>query len=241
MKNVIVTGASRGIGKAIAITLASEGYRVAINYRENRENALKVLEEIRQNGGEGEIYQADVSLYDEVEQMVKDFHSKYGRIYGLVANAGIYIRRNIMEMSIEDWKRTMAVNLDGAFYLVKASLPYLETHASIVFIASQLAFKGSISSVAYGASKAGMLGLMRSLALQLAPNIRVNAVAPGTIDTDMIAGYSPEERRKREEEIPLKRIGRPEEIASAVSFLLSEKASYITGATLHVNGGFFIV
>ncbi len=240
MKNIIITGASRGIGRAIAIRLAREGYRVAINYYRNDEAAKDVLRLIEQEGGSGELYQADVSRYEEVEAMVKKFYSAYGKIYGLVANAGIYIRRNIREMSIEDWKRTMDVNLNGAFYLVKASLPYLEHHASIVFISSQLAFRGSPSSVAYSASKAGLLGLMRSLAIQLAPDIRVNAIAPGTIDTDMISNYTEEERRKREREIPLGRIGSPEDIANVVSFLLSEDSSYITGATIDVNGGFYI-
>ncbi len=240
MKNVIVTGASRGIGKAIAIELAKKGYRVAINYLNTEAEAREVLRMIRECGGEGAIYPADVSRYEEVETMVRDFYHSFGPIYGLVANAGIYIRRDIRKMSLEDWRRTLQVNLDGAFYLVKASLPYLENRASIVFVSSQLAFRGSPSSVAYAASKAGILGLMRSLALQLAPDIRVNAVAPGTIDTDMIAGYTKEQRRKREAEIPLRRIGKPEEVARVVAFLLSEDASYITGATVDVNGGFYI-
>ncbi len=242
MKNVIVTGASRGIGKAIAIELARRGYRVALNYKNSEKEAEAIMEKINNSEifkGEAYIYKADVSKYDEVKKMVDNFAGKFGKIYGLVANAGIYIRKDIWEMSIEDWHRTMDVNLSGAFYLVKASLPYI-SQGSIVFISSQLAFKGSPSSVAYSASKAGILGLMRSLALQLAPNIRVNAVAPGTIDTDMIANYTPDKRKKRENEIPLKRIGKPEDVAHVVSFLLSEESSYITGATLDVNGGLYI-
>ncbi len=239
MKNVVVTGASRGIGRAISIDLAKRGYRVALNYNKSLEGAEKVLKEIEEFGGKAQIYKADVSSYSEVEEMVKRFYGDYGEIYGLVINAGIYIRKDIRSMSIEDWHKTMDVNLNGAFYLVKASLPYMD-EGSIVFISSQLAFKGSPSSVAYGASKAGILGLMRSLAIQLAPKIRVNAVAPGTIETDMIAGYTPERRKKREEEIPLKRIGKPEEVAKVVSFLLSKESSYITGATIDVNGGLYI-
>ncbi len=239
MRNVIVTGASRGIGRAIAIELAKRGYRVAINYASSQDKALEVLERIKKIGGEAEVYRADVSSYSQVEDMVSKFYRKYGKIYGLVANAGIYIRRDIRDMSLEDWHRTMEVNLNGAFYLVKAALPYMEK-GSIVFVSSQLAFKGSPSSVAYSASKAGMLGLMRSLALQLAPHIRVNAVAPGTIDTEMIANYTPERRDRRENEIPLGRIGKPEEVARAVAFLLDDESSYITGATLDVNGGLYI-
>ncbi len=239
MKNVIVTGASRGIGRAIAIELTQRGYRVAINYNKSEKEAKELANFINEEYGEAYPYRADVSSYQEIKYMVDSFYKDFGEIYGLVANAGIYIRKKIREMSIEDWKRTIDVNLNGAFYLVKASLPYI-SHGSIVFIASQLAFKGSESSVAYGASKAGILGLMRSLALQLAPDIRVNAVAPGTIDTDMISTYTPKQRMEREEKIPLKRIGKPEEVAKVVAFLLSEDSSYITGATIDVNGGLYI-
>ena len=240
MKNVLITGASRGIGRATAILLGTHGYRVGINYFTSKEKAMEVKNIILAHGGEAEIYRADVSTYSQVEGMVRDFSEDFGKIYGLVANAGIYIRRNIREMSLEDWRKTMTTNLDGAFYLVKASLPYLTEKASIVFIASQLAFRGSPSSVAYSASKAGLLGLMRSLALQLAPNVRVNAVSPGTIDTDMISSYTAEQRKERENAIPLRRIGTPKEVAETVAFLLSEKASYITGTYIDVNGGFYI-
>jgi len=239
MKNIIITGASRGIGRATAIELVKRGYRVALNYNRSYEMAKKALEEIIEYGGEGELYKADVSNYVEVEKMVKDFSEKYGKIYGLVANAGVYIRRDIWKMSLEDWKRTIDVNLNGAYYLVKSALPYMKK-GSIVFISSQLAFKGSPSSVAYSASKAGMIGLMRSLAIQLAPDIRVNAVAPGTIDTDMISTYTVEQRMKREKIIPLRRIGKPEEVAKVIAFLLSPESSYITGAVIDVNGGLYM-
>ncbi len=239
MKNVIVTGASRGIGRATAIELASRGYRIAINYLGSREAAMDVLREIEDIGGEGEVYRADVSLYKDVLRMVSSFHDSYGKIYGLVSNAGIYLRKRIEKMDVEEWRKTIDVNLTGAFNLVKASLPYMDK-GSIVLVSSQLAFKGSSSDVAYGASKAGLLGLMHSLALQLAPRIRVNAVAPGTIDTDMISSYTQEERRERERRIPLGRIGRPEEVAKVIAFLISEDSSYITGATIDVNGGLYM-
>ncbi len=239
MRNVIVSGASRGIGRAIALELGRRGYRVLINYLKEEERAKKLAEEVTRAGGEGLLYRANMASFEEVKGMVESFAQEHGELHGIVVNAGIYIRRNIREMSMEDWKRTMDVNLNGAFYLVKAALPHMHS-GSIVFVSSQLAFRGSPSSVAYSASKAGLLGLMRSLALQLAPDIRVNAVAPGTIDTDMISSYTPEMRKRREEEIPLKRIGKPEEVAKAVAFLLSDDASYITGATLDVNGGIYI-
>ena len=238
MKNLVISGASRGIGRATAIEAARRGWRVAINYRSSKSQALEVLREIEALGGEGEVYRADISSWDEVKRMVDDFSSSFGEIHGVVANAGIYLRKGIREMRIEEWRRTLEVNLTGAFNLIKASLDHMD-EGSIVVVSSQLAFKGS-GDAAYGASKAGLLGLTRSLAIQLAPKIRVNAVAPGTIETDIIAGYTEEQRRARERAIPLGRIGRPEEVASAILFLLSDEASYITGATLDVNGGLYI-
>lgn len=240
MKNAVVTGASRGIGRAIALRLASEGYRVLVNYLNSEEKAREVVDTIRKMGGEGIPYRANVSVEEEVAEMIENFSKTYGKINALVINAGIYLRKRIWEMSSEEWDLTIRSNLYGAFYVVKHSIPYMDENSSIVFISSQLAFRGSSSDVAYGASKAGILGLMRSLAIQLAPRIRVNAVAPGTIDTDIIGGYTREQRKKRESEIPLGRIGSPEEVASVVSFLLSEDASYITGATIDVNGGLYI-
>lgn len=240
MKNVVVTGASRGIGRAIALELGKRGYRVLVNYNKSEECALQVVNHINsETKGKAIAYRANVSSFEEIKNMVEDFASNFGPIYGLVANAGIYIRKRVYEMSIEDWQKTMDVNLNGPFYLVKAALPHMPS-GSIVFVSSQLAFKGSSSSVAYGASKAGVLGLMHSLALQLAPKIRVNAVAPGTIATDMISNYTPEQLEERERAIPLNRIGKPEEVAKVVTFLIGEDSSYITGATLDVNGGLYM-
>ncbi len=240
MKNAVVTGASRGIGRAVAIELARSGFRVLVNYYLSEVEARKTLELIERDGGSAILARADVSNYEAMQNMISGFCEKYGSIDALVLNAGIYIRRVVKDMSVEDWDRTMAVNLNGAFYPVFAALDYLADEASIVFIASQLAFRGSTSSVAYGASKAGILGLMRSLALQLAPKVRVNAVSPGTIDTDIISSYTPEMRIAKEKSIPLGRIGTPQEVAKVVKFLVSEEASYITGANMDVNGGVFI-
>ncbi len=240
MKNAVVTGASRGIGRAIAIELGKKGYRVLVNYNNSESEAQKTAEYVEKAGGSAVIMKASVAEYQEVSRMLKDFCARYGKIQSLILNAGIYIRRDVHSMNIEEWNRTMAVNLNGAFYPVHAALNCLEENASIVFISSQLAFRGSASSVAYGASKAGILGLMRSLAIQLAPRTRVNAVSPGTIDTDIISTYTPEQREKREKAIPMGRIGAPEEVARVVAFLISEDASYITGANIDVNGGLYI-
>ena len=240
MKNVLISGASRGIGRATAIKLAEAGYRVGAIYYKSVDKANHLRKKIREGGGEVEIYRADVSNYDEVKKVIGDFCERYGKIYGLVANAGIYLRKNVWDMSFEDWRRTIEVNLDGSFNLVKSSLPFLDSPSSIVFVSSQLAFKGS-GDPGYSASKSGVLGLMRSLVLQLASRgIRVNAVAPGTIDTDMIKNYTPEQRRRREKEIPLGRIGNPEDVANVIAFLLSPESAYITGAVIDVNGGLYI-
>jgi len=240
MKNVLITGASRGIGNAIALRLARDGYRVLINYNRSSKHAKETLDLILDNNGYADMFKANVASWQEVQEMLRYFCSKYDNIFGLVLNAGIYIRKDIYDMSIDDWKETIDVNLNGAMYPIKAALNCLNEGSSIVFISSQLAFRGSKSSVAYGASKAGVLGLMRSLAIQLAPNIRVNAIAPGTIDTDIISSYTREQRLKRAQEIPLARIGKPDEVAAAVSFLLSDESKYITGATIDVNGGLYI-
>ncbi len=239
MKNVLVTGASRGIGRAIALRLARDGHRVLLNYNRSTEHAKETRDLILDNNGYADMFKANVASWREVQDMVSYFCGKYENIFGLVLNAGIYIRKNINDMSIEEWQETINVNLNGAMYPVKAALNCMP-EGSIVFISSQLAFRGSKSSAAYGASKAGVLGLMRSLAIQLAPNIRVNAIAPGTIDTDIIASYTPEQRLKRAQEIPLARIGKPDDVAAAVSFLLSHDSRYITGATIDVNGGLYI-
>ena len=239
MKNVIISGASRGIGRATAIELASRGYRIAINYNSSEREAKEVLKVILDSGGEAEIYRADVSSMGEVKRMVEDFSNSFGLVWGVVANAGIYLRKNIRVMREDEWRRTLDVNLTGAFNLIKASLEHME-EGSIVLVSSQLAFKGSSSDAAYAASKAGLLGLTHSLALQLAPKIRVNAVAPGTIDTDIISSYTEEDRRKRERSIPLGRIGKPEEVARVIAFLISEESSYVNGATIDVNGGLYM-
>ncbi|HDH81727.1 MAG TPA: SDR family oxidoreductase, partial [Thermoplasmatales archaeon] len=206
-KTALVTGASRGIGRAIAIKFAEHGAFVGINYFKSREKAEKVLDEVKKYS-DGMILKADVSDDTEVKKMVEIFVEKAEKIDILVNNAGIYRRSLFLHIKPEQWDKIMNVNLKGCYNVCRHSIPYMKEGGKIVFMSSQLAFKGSTHGADYAASKAGILGFMRSLALELADRkINVNAVAPGTIDTDIIASYTPEQREKRAMEVPLKRIG----------------------------------
>ena len=159
----------------------------------------------------------------------------------MVNNAGIYKRNNFEKISFETWNNVISINLTGCFNLCKKGLPFMKPGGKIIFISSQLAFKGSSHGADYASSKAGILGLMRSLALELASKkINVNAVAPGTIDTDIIANYSKELRKQRIQEIPLKRLGTPKDVANTCLFLASNLSDYITGETINVNGALYI-
>ncbi|KAA0009486.1 MAG: SDR family oxidoreductase [Thermoplasmata archaeon] len=238
-KNVIVTGASRGIGRAVAIKFAENGAFVGINYRRSEKSAQELLTYLEDRGYGGMLLKADISSRKEVDNMVRRFVSERKSIDILVLNAGIYERGSFMDISEDRWSRVMSTNLAGCYYVLKSSLPFMREGGSIIFISSQLAFKGSRHGADY-ASKAGMLGLMRSLALELAPRIRVNAVAPGTIDTDMISDYTEEMRKRRIEEIPMKRLGKPEDVANVCLFLASDLSGYITGEVINVNGGLYI-
>jgi 3-oxoacyl-[acyl-carrier protein] reductase len=239
-KTAIITGASRGIGRAIAIKFAEHGAFVGINYFKSKDGAEETLGEVKKSS-DGMLLEADVSDYGEVKDMVNKFLERTGSIDIVVNNAGIYRRSSFLNISSRQWDEVMNVNLKGCYNVCMHSIPHMKKGGRIIFISSQLAFKGSSHGADYAASKAGILGLMRSLALELADKkINVNAVAPGTIDTDIIASYTEKQRREREMQIPLKRIGSPEDIANACLFLASSLSGYITGETIHVNGGLYI-
>ncbi len=238
-RKVIVTGASRGIGKGIAIKFAREGASVGINYVSGHEDARCVLEEVNELS-RGLLLNGDVAKEEDALMMVDNFVKRYGGIDILVNNAGIYIRKDMEGSFVEDYDRTMNVNVRGAFLLCKFALPYLKRspYGRIINLSSQLAYKGSTHGTAYVTSKTALIGLTRSLALELAPyGITVNAIAPGTIDTDIIAGYTKEQRKERAESIPIKRIGTPGDIADAALFLASDMGSYVVGEVIGVNGG----
>ncbi len=238
-KKVIVTGASRGIGKGIALKFAEKGAIIGINYNSSKNKAEEVLNKINKKS-EGMLLQGDVGDRGDARVIIKKFVEKYNGLDILVNNAGIYYRKDLEETSIEDYEKTMTVNVKGPFMLCKFALPYLKesSQGRIINLSSQLAFRGSTHGTAYVTSKAALVGLTRALALELGPEgITVNAIAPGTIDTDIIASYSEEKRKQRAEKIPVKRIGTLEDIAEAALYLASDTGSYVNGEIMGVNGG----
>jgi len=236
----LVTGASRGIGRAIAVRLAEEGCDVAVNYNSSKDAAEEVLMVIRGRGRRSVAVQADVASPEQVESMVTTVERELGPVDILVNNAGIHKHHKSWEMSVEDWDRIIGVNLTGA-YLTSRLLGLKMAERGwgrIVNISSIVADIGSDHEAHYTASKAGLHGLTKSLALELSPKgVTVNAVSPGWIRTDMTAGVTEEEWDEALAGIPMGRIGEPEEIASVVAYLSSPESSYVTGQVLHVNGG----
>ena len=238
-KKAIVTGASRGIGRGIAEKFAEEGAIVGINYYKSEGEAQEVFRHVTSKS-DGVLLQGDVSVEKDCQNMVKRFVDEFQSIDILVNNAGIYYRKDLEESEIEDYDKTMDVNVRGPFILSKLCLSYLKDSQAgrIINLSSQLAFRGSTHGTAYVTSKAALVGLTRALALELGPEgITVNGIAPGTIDTDIIGDYSEEKRKQRAEKIPVKRIGKPEDIAEAAVFLASDMGSYVNGDILGVNGG----
>lgn len=239
---VLITGASRGIGKACALKLAEEGYLIGVNYSKNEQKANEIVDKINDSGGKARALSADVASEEDVKDMIRIFVEEFGYIFGLVNNAGIYDRKKFFELTLKDWEDTIATNLTGAFLCTKYALPHIPSGGRIINIASVLAHMGSSQGAHYAASKAGIIGFSKSLARELAPKkITVNVVAPGATETDIIADDTPEKRKERERITPLGRVAQPEEMAYAVSFLLSEKANYITGETINVNGGMWMI
>lgn len=236
----IVTGASRGIGRAIAEQLGKDGLFVAVNYTANEAAAAATLAAIEAAGGRGMLSRFDVADGAAVEAAVKDLATKQGRIDVVVSNAGIALDGLLLRAKKEDWARTLDVNLSGAFHLCKAAARYLLKSPSgrIVTISSVIGEMGNAGQVSYAAAKAGLIGMTKSLARELAPRgVTANCVTPGFIETDMTAAMSAEARGAIAGQIPLERLGRPEDIAGAVTFLASEQAAYITGQVLVVDGG----
>ena len=244
MKQVaLVTGSSRGIGRAVALELAREGYDVCVNYLQHREAAESLVSQLQEMGREAIAVQADVADSRAVEYMVRQTEDALGPVTLLVNNAGISWYGLFQDTGDSTWDRVLAVNLTGARNAARAVLPRMisEKAGCIINISSMWGLRGASCEVAYACSKAGIIGLTRSLALEVAPSgIRVNCVAPGCIETDMVRVLGPETRDMLIGETPLGRLGAPEDIAHAVAFLASEKASFLTGQVLGADGGFIV-
>ena len=240
-KTALITGASRGIGKSIAQQFSENGCFVGINYVRHKEAAEQTLQTLKNKDQSGILLKGDISDSKDVKHIVSTLIKKRNNIDILVHNAGIYQRHQFKEIKPQEWNRILNVNLNATFLLTKEVLPFMKKGGRIIFISSQLAFKGTNHGSDYATSKAGLLGLMRSLALELAEeNVLVNAVAPGTIDTDIIKDYTKQQRQERINEIPLRRLGQPKDVADVCLFLASDLAIYITGETINVNGGLYI-
>ncbi len=234
MKTALITGASRGIGAACARALASDGWRVVINYNTSADEAEKLA---RETGGIA--IQADVSDMTQVENMF----SVSGNVDLLVCNAGIALQKLVTDTSRSEWDRIFSVNVTGVFNCCKAALPHMiRNHAGkIITVSSMWGITGASCECAYSASKAAVIGFTKALAKEVGPsNIQVNCIAPGVIDTDMNSALSPETIEELCDETPLTRIGTPEDIAALAVFLASEKADFITGQVISSNGGFLI-
>ena len=242
-RTAFVTGASRGIGRAIACVLAREGYAVGINYLKEREKAEKVARDLCAEGFSAMAVQADVSDKGAITAAIRAVEEAFGPVELLVNNAGIS-QQDLFQYTDETlWRRLFAVNVDGAYNTIQAVLPHMisEQRGAIVNISSMWGLRGASCEVGYSATKAAVIGLTRSLAMELAPShIRVNCVAPGVIRTDMVEKLGQETIDSLREETPLGRLGTPDDIAHAVAFLASDKASFITGQVLTADGGFIL-
>ena len=240
-KIVLITGSSRGIGRATAIAFAQEGAKVVVNYVKNKEAGEKTVAEIKNLGTDAIAIQADVASENDVKRMVKEAIQKFGAIDVLVNNAGIVWDIPIFTKTVEQWERTLRVNLIGAFLCAKYVVSHMKDRvgASILNISSTNGIDSlSPESTDYDASKAGMISMTKNLAQSLAPNIRVNSIAPGWVDTEINKDLPKDVVESETQKIALGRWGRPEEIAKAALFLCSEDASFITGSVLVVDGGY---
>ena len=239
-KVALITGASRGIGRAIAIELAKNGASISINYNSDIKSAKETQKLVNKTGVKSEIFKADVSKQKDVKILIKNTEKKLGPIDLLVTNAGIaLLSKNLLELDYDVWKKTMATNVDGTLLPIKEVLPGMikRKFGRIVCISSVAGLGMRPNMITYGTSKAAVIALVRNLSAAVAPHVRINSVAPGLIETDMIQSLDKKVRKTMVETTPLQRIGKPKDIANTVCYLLSDKSDFTTGQTLVTDGG----
>ena len=242
-KTAIVTGSSRGIGRAIAILFAESGYNVVINYSKSEKEAMELYTDLKNKDLSVKLFKADVSKKYEVKLLINYCIGEFGRIDVLVNNAGISQDKLFTDITDEDWTNMMNINLNGVFYCTQKALQYMipEMSGKIINISSIWGMVGGSYEVHYSTSKAAIIGMTKALAKELGPsNIQVNCIAPGVIQTDMINNVSPEILDVLKDETPLMRLGTPEDIANVALFLADDKSNFITGQIISPNGGFVI-
>jgi acetoacetyl-CoA reductase len=242
-KVAIVTGGTRGIGAAVTVELARLGAHVAAGFNRDTESAERLCQKLTAAGASVSIHQGNVGVPEDCGRVVDDVLRAKGRVDFLVNNAGITIDKTVRKMTAEDWQSVLLINVTGAFYMVKAVLDHMIDRGSgrIVNVSSIIGQTGNVGQANYAASKAALLGLTQSLALETArKGITVNCVAPGFIETEMVAAVPEAVLESIIERVPLRRLGRPHEVARVVRFLLEDESSYITGALYTVNGGMFM-
>lgn len=242
-KTALVTGASKGIGKAISLELARLGVKVAVNYNSSKSEAQEVVQAITETGGDAFAVHADVSELEQVNAMVNKVNDEWGGVNILVNNAGIINDGLLMRMSDEQWHRVMGVNLNGTFFCTRATLRHMvrERWGRVINIGSVVGIRGNVGQTNYSSSKAAIIGFTKSLAKEVATrNITVNAVTPGYISTETVAGLTQRQKDTIMTWIPQGKFGNTEDIANMVGYLASEKASYVTGQIISVDGGMAI-
>ncbi|MBH6948058.1 SDR family oxidoreductase [Clostridioides difficile] len=242
-KTVLITGGARGIGKAMSKAFAKEGYNVLVNFNKSENEAKELYTILNEKNFSVKLFKADISNREDVEDMVDYCIKEFGGLDVLVNNAGVSQDKLFTDITDEDWDNMMNINLKGSFYCSQATLKYMisEKKGNIINISSIWGISGASCEVHYSITKAGIIGMTKALAKEVGPsNIRVNSIAPGVINTDMLSGYNEEDIDALVEETPLMRLGTPEDIANCAIFLASDKSNFITGQVISPNGGFVI-